>query len=98
LKLFVTESALSAGLAVFLTLPLFIQQSSGSDVVPRAELVDVWRLGKSSQYLVDRFDAEGVVVCSHFGNGLGASWLMWPVQMQQPISSRRQWYLWQVGQ
>ena len=56
---------MSAGLAPFVAAAFFIQQSSGSDVVPAAELVDVWRLGKSSQYFGDRFDAKGVVVCFH---------------------------------
>jgi hypothetical protein len=40
-----------------------------------------------------------VLLVGHiFGNGLGASCVMWPVQMQQLASSKRQWYLWQVWQ
>jgi hypothetical protein len=28
---------------------------------------------------------DGCLGLHDFGNGLGASWLMWPVQMQQPM-------------
>ena len=44
-----------------------------------------------------KFNALHVIVY-WLENGLGASCVMCPVQMQQPVSSRRQWYLWQVGQ
>jgi len=41
---------------------------------------------------------DGCLGLHGFGNGRGASCVMWPVQMQQWLRSSRQWYLWQVGQ